>query len=450
MSPLVLSVLSGLLLLRPILWFLATGRGHLGMDAVISGSVFLMNVPHCVGRSLGLLDLGPFSEAEAEALVFFFVCSVALELGRLCAAGFACKETSAMARTEDRPHVVVFWLIFAAGLAGGALDLVPSLLGGHASLSRVDMRQKRNIIALLGVYLVPCLGIAAGYASGGKSRKLRAYSLVAWGTFGVVAMLFQIVHRSRTMPLSFLALFLLIAVQPRVRGGTQGLAQRLRKAAIGAVVAASVVFVGAMMVVYRGASHLGWDEVVFRLGAVKVEDVLYYSLRQGDLAYFRFYSELYESIPDVHPYLFGSSFWGVFLGPIPRSAFPLKPENTQRIVCSILKPGMYLVGGTIPPSLFGDAYLNFGHYGVLWIFLFGMAVVSADSFFLGPRASAHQSATFLAITAATGFHFARGTFYNGILISGFLFVVNAFLGRVAVTLVGRQSKDSQGAPANGS
>jgi hypothetical protein len=50
---------------------------------------------------------------------------------------------------------------------------------------------------------------------------------------------------------------------------------------------------------------------------------------------------------------------------IPRGLFPNKPINTGAYFMSVVRPAEFAAGFALPPTLFGDAYVNFGMGGAV-------------------------------------------------------------------------------------
>jgi hypothetical protein len=64
---------------------------------------------------------------------------------------------------------------------------------------------------------------------------------------------------------------------------------------------------------------------------------------------------------------------------IPRGLFPNKPINTGAYFMSVVRPAEFAAGFALPPTLFGDAYINFGMGGaVLACLLVGLVAARLD------------------------------------------------------------------------
>lgn len=73
---------------------------------------------------------------------------------------------------------------------------------------------------------------------------------------------------------------------------------------------------------------------------------------------------LVDYFPKDHAFLRGETFASILTAPIPRSLFPGKPESPAGVVSTLVFPDLYARGTSIPPSLVGEAYINFGGFGV--------------------------------------------------------------------------------------
>lgn len=108
----------------------------------------------------------------------------------------------------------------------------------------------------------------------------------------------------------------------------------------------------------------------YRLNAARLEEFAVETFAVGDLGHSYFLRRALEIYPEQMPYLNGQSYYRLLFVPIPRSLWPEKPENTQRIFARALKIGKG--NTTIPAGIVGDTYINFGPFGVLIMLLWGL------------------------------------------------------------------------------
>lgn len=146
------------------------------------------------------------------------------------------------------------------------------------------------------------------------------------------------------------------------------------------------------------------------------------SLFSGDLNYFFATTvSAFSNVPEMHGFLYGSTYLRLALFFIPSSVVPFKPEETQRIFAGIINPEYYNIGATYPPSFIGDSYINFGFFGIIIGLFLGLLLKSWQNILNSPvsiNKIAIGSASFLFL-----FLFMRGTFngfYNLVFIWLFL------------------------------
>lgn len=111
----------------------------------------------------------------------------------------------------------------------------------------------------------------------------------------------------------------------------------------------------------------------FKLIFLSNKEAYLTSLLKGDLMYFyKAAVHTFEVIPGVSDYIYGDTYIRLLFFFVPHSLFPtLKPEETQLRMSAILNPESYLIGQSLPPSIIGDLYWNFGYYGPLVAFFLG-------------------------------------------------------------------------------
>lgn len=81
-----------------------------------------------------------------------------------------------------------------------------------------------------------------------------------------------------------------------------------------------------------------------------------------------------DSFPQKHPYLDGATYIRILLCLVPGSYLPnLKPEDTNMVFARVVYDADPDIAVTIPPSIPGDAYINFwGWPGLIMMFFNGM------------------------------------------------------------------------------
>ncbi|MBU0617733.1 MAG: hypothetical protein KKI02_08445 [Planctomycetes bacterium] len=109
----------------------------------------------------------------------------------------------------------------------------------------------------------------------------------------------------------------------------------------------------------------------YRITANRVRELAAATFAGGDLGFAYQVRRALDLFPDDHPYLKGQSYYRLLFVPIPRSVWPGKPENTQRIFARVHDPRLRRRGTTIPAGIVGDLYINFGPLGVLGMIVWG-------------------------------------------------------------------------------
>lgn len=72
-----------------------------------------------------------------------------------------------------------------------------------------------------------------------------------------------------------------------------------------------------------------------------------------------------DGMPDVLPFQLGRPYIALLLMPIPRALFPSKPPVGTEIFSSAFFPDLLVDGTSMPTSMLGEFYFNFGPAGVL-------------------------------------------------------------------------------------
>ncbi|WP_257348290.1 O-antigen polymerase [Pseudalkalibacillus decolorationis] len=143
------------------------------------------------------------------------------------------------------------------------------------------------------------------------------------------------------------------------------------------------------------------------------------SINSGDIGYSTTVLKVINYVPSYHDFLYGQSYYRLLFTVIPRSLWEGKPKNTQQIVASWLEPEIR--GMSIPPGIIGDAYINFGTFGISILILFGIFFAILD------RKLSIKYFMVWAVSATWIFHLVRGGFTNPIIIFTMLFIVITFI-----------------------
>jgi oligosaccharide repeat unit polymerase len=101
--------------------------------------------------------------------------------------------------------------------------------------------------------------------------------------------------------------------------------------------------------------------------------LLFAQMLSGEFMHIQILSTLIEAMPSQIPFQNGATYLFLLATPIPSSLWPEKPLPAPGIFTLALWPERWLLGGTtIPPTLIGEMYMNFGTLGVfICMILFG-------------------------------------------------------------------------------
>lgn len=284
--------------------------------------------------------------------------------------------------------------------------------------ARFSYWQTRNTYGLLlsSYFAAMVLNTAFIFSYTDRRRKLIPIISVIF-----VSLVYLFVFRSRTIVMGIgLALLLGFVINPEKRNHNI----RIIKKAI--IPVSLIAFLSIIWQSVRYRIHqIGSTQELVALIFSDIPNALKHSLVNGDLSYFYKMSLLsMELIPSSHNYLFGTTYLRLLMLPLPHSIIGnLKPEETQRVFAKIVDLEAYMRGATFPPSMLGDAYINFGLFGILTGLLVGLIIarmqysISNDKFSTWSIAIASTGSVFLLLLI-------RGTF-NGLftLVSNYLIMV---------------------------
>jgi hypothetical protein len=122
--------------------------------------------------------------------------------------------------------------------------------------------------------------------------------------------------------------------------------------------------------------------------------------------------QIVDYVPEKVDYLRGSTYSKIFLWPIPRSWWPEKPEGISRVVVRHFYPQMYDRGVSMSPTIVGEAYFNFGTFGIIIVMaLFGVICQSLYTFLKKNRKNIGAIAIYASV-APYIFESFRGYFFE--------------------------------------
>ena len=140
---------------------------------------------------------------------------------------------------------------------------------------------------------------------------------------------------------------------------------------------------------------------------------------------------LVEALPETLPYSMGDTYIAIPSLIIPQSFIDIKPPGSTSVYTSAFWPQVVArESTTMPPGLFGEAYLNFGVSGYLAACLIvGLALRTIDRQIQSAGNMNCMQIVSIAAFGSMALHFIRGE-----LFAPFLILVGIFIGaRIAVT-----------------
>ena len=156
---------------------------------------------------------------------------------------------------------------------------------------------------------------------------------------------------------------------------------------------------------------------------ISFKDMIITSVKSGDIGYANMVIRVIDYAYYNDLVLNGQSYYRLLLALVPSSIYNNKTLTTDALI------GQKLTGldvMTIPPGVFGDAYLNFGLFSFIVFIFYGLILGIIDS-----SRKLLISHMFFALSFTFIYHFVRGSFVNVIISLIFvyagIYVVNKIL-----------------------
>lgn len=359
---------------------------------------------------------------------YAFITIVGLSLF-IVAHSLTCRSslTLRLPQLEARHVSVAFW-IFTVPLVVALLLVAShwSSVGNLVAATRLLIKEESSPGLLLATYLliVGTVGIVlAPLHLKGKPLAWIPYAVLVGLTMITGFLAFR-TRSSLILPIASLAVgFWLRGQGPLVSHGPGN----AKSPAFRHPAAWKLLLLGAVAVVglsyVRVARGLFEQRGVAGLVEVDIGEALVYNMRRGDLGFAPVVFDVLAYVPERADYLYGQSYYRLLFTPIPRTIWPDKPPNTQRIVASWLRPGV--AQQTTPPGIQGDLYINFGYAGVLGFLAFGWMFGLLDR----ERGLIRALAVGGGVTPV--FHLVRGGFTNPMLLLAVLLAASSIASMVA-------------------
>ncbi len=279
------------------------------------------------------------------------------------------------------------------------------------SQSRVDMKESVGTLTTVAVLLFGFGTLL--YPLAAVHMRQQRYRAMFWVPVIIFLELFLfLAFRVRTFPvihgIALLVGWFLIA--PRIEINARQTTRRKRLSLIqkGLLLGLAASLLLGMMVLRTFRGQFQDAESLADIQIDVVGSILFAFEGGGELGYSKWVFRVLEVVPEHYDYLYGQSYYRLLLTPIPRSIWPDKPLNSQRIIAQWIDPDAKSVQ-TTPVGIIGDLYVNFGMWGVLGMFVFGHFLGRLD------RRNTVESMLLMAIAFAMMFHLARGAFTNPVL-----------------------------------
>ena len=324
----------------------------------------------------------------------------------------------------NRPTVIfILWLLFLVAGAGIFLSIA---LGGGLSAFRATRAELAAGYRGLGfrdvtLYMFFPFLVAAPLLITQLSKPLQ---VIPWIISAILLVLQFMLFRART---PFVTVMVSIAVGILLKnriifiyGQPSTKLFKTFRDYLSVAILVLCIFVGGIVITFlRGVIGTG-GSFRFTHGFLKVW--LDKTFDGGDLGYQRIQRAAFYLYPNPNRYLLGQSYFRVLLIPIPRSIMPNKPLNTSRVFCKAIDPKMDLTGGTVPPGIVGDLYINFGYFGIFGMLLYGLVFGRERYSYLWQWMMLAGSLTWL-------FHLVRGEFTNSLVTMCVYLIVTRVLDR---------------------
>lgn len=291
----------------------------------------------------------------------------------------------------------------------GTLLMLKSV-GGFSSinLSRVDLKYVTGskIYAQLIIYFSSVFFTLLGIMLA-KKRTNIFYFLMIIVVFLILEFIFMISLRNRTMILlHLLALLMGAIIYKKISFEEVDLAKKEKFKQIKSLpimlIFSALLLLGIFVRFARGILFEGSGEIT-----LSVKDMLIASVTNGDIGYANMVIKIidYSFYNDLA--LHGQSYYRLILAFIPSAIYQHDVKTTDSLI------GQKLTGldvMTIPPGVFGDAYLNFGYYSFIVFMIYGVAIAFIDN-----SNKTLKSYLLFSLSFTFIYHFVRGSFVNVIL-----------------------------------
>lgn len=270
---------------------------------------------------------------------------------------------------SSRVNTCIICIVLLASATLGALIASGYAKGVDVFVIHKDYRATGNqavfyMLANYGTILMPI----AAFLLALKTVKSQA---PYWVLFLAVILIHFMIFRVRTLPVA-LAMGYGLGIIARYYFCTLGKeSMRARLPAFWryvVLVGIPMIVIGGISVKYVRASYQMQD---WSYSQERIDLLVEQTFAGGDLGYAYFTRRAVDLFPRNHDFLMGESYYRLLFTPIPRFIWPDKPVSTNRIFAAVLDRDYARRGQQIPPGAAGTLYINFGHWGIGGMFIFG-------------------------------------------------------------------------------
>lgn len=262
-----------------------------------------------------------------------------------------------------------FWSCMVLGLVGASLYLKSAGVGifDYAQASRFEFRHFRNRPMMwAGLYFFHLI-FAPGFLGQFLSRRYRIIG-TAFAAAAAGLAFFYLFKGTRHVTLGILSAVFVGYV----------LANRLTPSRVLVLGCTGGVLIFSTIALYEVRKSLNSVSVAQSLSNMLSTESLSEPLSRDPLNYHEHFVGAVEYFPAEHPFVYGATYRRMLTFFLPGPDFPtLKPEHTPRVFADVVYDDIYEddFRATHPPSLFGDAYLNFsGWAGLIALAMNGFVI----------------------------------------------------------------------------
>ncbi|NUG30727.1 oligosaccharide repeat unit polymerase, partial [Acinetobacter baumannii] len=296
--------------------------------------------------------------------------------------------------------------IIGSGLLLGTLWMFITI-GGFSAIksTRVDLKyvQGGKTYSLWMIYFFSSFFFLLGIKLV-KIKRNFLYILILILIFFVLEFVYFIALRNRTMILMHLTALIIgafVSKQIVFENTKKNLEEKVKKIRILPLVGVMAVLAGLGVFIRfaRGVYLEGGGEL-----DISWKEMLITSVKSGDFGYANMVLNIIDHVYYTDLSLNGQSYYRLLLAFIPESIYDKRVPTTDSLIGQMLT-GLDVM--TIPPGVFGDAYLNFGLLSFFVFIVYGIFLGAIDK-----SKNILKAYVFFSLSFTLIYHFVRGSFVN--------------------------------------